>query len=356
VALIAPILAFLGRFVGKLLQTAFGWATVLLFGRVPESKQLLLSGVALASIAWVAVAIGVLFPDVGAVLLTAMPAPDWIREDWIRLAMLAAAVALPLAIGLGSLFLLEPADRPTGTRRVAQILRGYPYALVLAFVLAFLVVVAPIRKVRSIIKRWEDAHIPVVVKPNGYERVADDIEAALDRAGLPIERAKAPAILETPSRLLAWVGGSSVRPLVPDRILVLKSRGLDVTIYPSDIAMSGTAERVARSRAAMAATLSFTAAYQTVSKEAQEIEDRLEAIATSRLSLPWQALAETDQRLALLVVPYDDWEVLYRIRLQVEVGLRRGSEAAKRHGRDGTGPLGLIGELLRRIIGGSSST
>src|SRR5918992_5194651 len=96
VAIIAPIFAFIGRFVGKLLQTAFGWATVLLFGRVPESKQLLLSGVALASIAWVAVAIGVLFPDVGAVLLTAMPAPDWIREDWIRLAMLVAAVALPL--------------------------------------------------------------------------------------------------------------------------------------------------------------------------------------------------------------------------------------------------------------------
>jgi hypothetical protein len=265
--------------------------------------------------------------------------------------MLVAAVVLPLGIGLASLFLLEPADRPSGVRRVTQVLRGYPYALVLASVLVFLVVVAPIRKIRSLVKRWEDAHIPVVVKPNGYERVADDIEVALDRAGMPIERAKAPAILELPSRLLAWVGGASVRRLVPDRVLVLKSRGLDVTIYPSDVAMSGTAERVARSRAALAATLSFTAAYQTTSKESQEIEDRLEAIATSREALAWRALAEVDERIERLVVPYDDWEVLYRIRLQVELELRRGRETANGEHRDGSGPLALIGELLRRIIG-----
>jgi hypothetical protein len=66
---------------------------------------------------------------------------------------------------------------------------------------------------------------------------------------------------------------------------------------------------------------------------------------------PWLS----SRRFARLVVPYDDWEVLYRIRLQVEVELRRGSETAKGHGRDGTGPLGLIGELLRRIVGGSPS-
>jgi hypothetical protein len=36
---------------------------------------------------------------------------------------------------------------------------------VLAVVIIFLLVVAPIFKLRTIIKRWEDAHIPIVVKP-----------------------------------------------------------------------------------------------------------------------------------------------------------------------------------------------
>ena len=49
--ILAPILAFLGQQIGRLAQMAFGWATVMLFGRVPQSKSLLLAGVALGSIA-----------------------------------------------------------------------------------------------------------------------------------------------------------------------------------------------------------------------------------------------------------------------------------------------------------------
>ena len=39
-AILAPLFAFIGRYVGKLLNMAFGWASTLLFGRVPQSKQL----------------------------------------------------------------------------------------------------------------------------------------------------------------------------------------------------------------------------------------------------------------------------------------------------------------------------
>jgi hypothetical protein len=349
VAILAPLLAYAGRFFGKLLQMAFGWATILLFGRVPQSKQLLLSGIALASLAWAAVATGVLFPGFGTLLLTAVPAPDWIREEWIRLGMLIAAVVLPVLIGIGGLFLLEPKDRPAGRQRLVQVLRGYPYALVLAVVIGFLVVVAPLRRVRTLVKRWEDAHIPVVVKPDGYERVADDLEAALDGARLPIERTKAPILLETPSKLLAAVGGASVRRLVPQRLLVLKNRQLEVTIYPSDVAMAGTREQVARSRAAIASTLTFTAAYQTTTKEAQEIEDRLEVLAKTAGPLPWRAFDEIDERLAQLVVPFDDWQVLYRIRLQVERDLRQPVVRGRDEG-DGFRPLRVIGELIRRLV------
>ena len=91
------------------------------------------------------------------------------EENWIRLAFLVLAVTLPLAIGLGGLFLMDPADRPKSFGgRVVQVLRGYPYAAVLAVVILFLLAVAPSFKVRAIAKRWEDAHIPIIVKPGGY--------------------------------------------------------------------------------------------------------------------------------------------------------------------------------------------
>ena len=78
-ALIAPLIAFLGRFVGKVLTTAFGWASVMLFGRVPASKQLLLAGVSLGSILWLALLVGVVVPDAGTFLIGFVPAPDWIE-------------------------------------------------------------------------------------------------------------------------------------------------------------------------------------------------------------------------------------------------------------------------------------
>jgi len=161
-ALFAPLIAFIGRQVGRIVQMAFGWATIMLFGRVPQRKQLLLAGVALGSILFVVTLIGVAFPDIGTVLVAFVPAPDFIDEGWIRLAMLVLAIALPLAVGAGGLFLMDPADRPTGIGgKVVQVVRGYPYAAVLSLVILFLLVVAPIFKVRTIMKRWEDAHIPI---------------------------------------------------------------------------------------------------------------------------------------------------------------------------------------------------
>jgi hypothetical protein len=349
-AIIGPLLAFVGRFVGKIVQTAFGWATVLLFGRVPESRQLLLSGVALGSIVWVAVVLGVIVPDVGALLIAAVPAPDWIDDGWIRLAMLIAALALPLLIGVAGLFLIEPAERPAGRERIIQVLRGYPYAAVLAVTLLFLIVVAPIRKIRSIIKRWEDAHIPVVVKPDGYERVADDLETAIDAAGIPIERAKAPVVLEAPSKLLAAIGGASVRRMVPDRLIVLKNPAVEITVHPSDVVMSGAKEHVARARAAIATRVTFTAAYQTTTKDAQEIEDALQAIATTAdEAAAWHGLDRVDERLSRLTVAHEDWEVLYRQRLQVEAMLRHREERGEGPGLQSA--RSAIGKLVKTIVG-----
>jgi len=327
-ALFAPLIAFIGRQVGRIVQMAFGWATILLFGRVPQRKQLLLAGVALGSILWVVTLIGVLLPDIGTFLVAFIPAPDFIDEGWLRLAMLVLAVILPLAVGAGGLFLMNAADRPAGIGgKLIQVLRGYPYAAVLSLVILFLLVVAPIFKLRTIIKRWEDAHIPIVIKPDGYEQVADQLEAAVDAAGLELTRVRAPRVLEAPSRLLAVVGGESVRRLVPDRLVMLRAPGLEVTIHPSDVSMAGSKEAVARARAAVADRLTRTEAYLTASEEAQETEDALrelhdpadptgreEALAT---------LAAIDERLKKLTVPYEEWEVLYRQRLQVERDLLR---------------------------------
>src|SRR5207237_412016 len=61
-AILQLILTSIFRSLGKILNTAFGWATALLFGKVPEKRQIYLSVIAFASILWLVVLLGVVFP------------------------------------------------------------------------------------------------------------------------------------------------------------------------------------------------------------------------------------------------------------------------------------------------------
>jgi hypothetical protein len=324
-AILAGIFGVLGRFVGKLLTAALGWASTLLFGRVPRDKQIILVLITFGSIAWVAMVLGVLFPDVGTYLLAFVPAPDYL-EPWIRLAMLAAAIVTPLLIGVATLFIQDKASRPSGMEAAKSVLRGYPLALVLAFVLVFLGVVAVARKARSMARRWSDAHVPIVVREGGYEQMVDDLEKALDDAGLDVARRPAPAIMAVPGKMLAAIAGGGVRALVPDQLVQLVGRDIEVALYPSDIAIAGRETKVTRARAAIASRLTGTPAFLTTSAEAQAVEERLERLAKTAVPGPEAdaELAAIDKVLATLEIPYEEWEVLYRMRLQVERDLLAG--------------------------------
>src|SRR5919112_4421014 len=120
-AIIASLFALVGRFVGRVLTTTLGWASIMLFGRIPQDRQVWLAVLTFGSLAWVAVALGVVLPDVGTFLLAALPIPDWVPQDVVRLVMLVAAIVLPAVIGGVTLLLQDPEDRPQGTALLKQV-------------------------------------------------------------------------------------------------------------------------------------------------------------------------------------------------------------------------------------------
>ena len=336
-AIIAGIAGMLSRFAGQLLNTTLGWATLLLFGKVPAKRQTLLLVIVFGSLIWVALLVGVLVPDVGTILVAAVPRPDFIDESWIRLGMLVGAIVLPLLIGIAAVFVSEKRGRSL-VDNVVSVLRGYPFALVLPIMLVLLAFVGIWRKVRSLAHRWTDAHIPVIVKPGGYDTVLDDLIAGLRRADFDVDAADAGVLLSGPPKLLDLIAGQGLGDLVPDRLMILRGRDLEVLVYPSDLAISGTKEMVARARAALAVRVSDAPAYLTTSAEAQKIEDRLDDIRHGSVSAPvvatLDALHEIDKKLARLTVSYEEWDILYRERLQVEhellVGGMPGSDDRSR--------------------------
>jgi hypothetical protein len=360
-AVIATVFGILGRFAGKVLTMSLGWASTLLFGRVPRDRQVFLAAITFGAVIWAVLVVGVLVPDVGSLLLTFMPIPPWVEEDWVRLGMLAGAIVLPLVLGGATMLLVKPEDRPRGIGQVAvQILRGYPLAAGLSLMLVFLAVIGIGRKVSSLLRRRTDAHIPIVLKPGGYERLVDDLEAAIDDAGVTVTEADAPAVLVVPGRILATVAGAHVRSLLPDRLVQLKGEDVEILIYPSDVAISGTAATVTRVQAAVASRLTTAEAWMTMSEEGQRIEDLLAHLAKAAPAEPMRTkvLDEVDRRLASRDIPYDEWEVLFRERLQVErdllTGVRPGSAGpAQPAGRRGSirglrvaDPVGLVAAVV----------
>jgi hypothetical protein len=312
-AIFAGLAAALGRFAGQILNTTLAWATLLLFGKVPANRQLLLLVIVFGSLVWVVLVIGVFVPTVGTLLLSGVTLPAFVDLGWVRLAMLAGALLVPAVIGVLAILIAEKGSRPTGFGLVTGVLRGYPFAAVLALTMVVLAGVASVRKIRSMIKRWEDAHVPIVVKPGAYDQVLSQLSSTLKAAGIKHEARSAGQFVSGPPKLLDLVAGRALGTLVPDRLMLLAGPDFEALVYPSDVAITGTRANVARARAAVSAKLIDVPAYMTTSAEAQRFEDELAMAKTAG------DLHKLDERLVTLTVPYEEWEVLYRKRLQVEL-------------------------------------
>jgi hypothetical protein len=318
-AILAPLFAFFGRFVGRLLTTTLGWASILLFGRVPQDRQVWLAVLTFGSIAWVVVVAGVALPGVGLFLLTALPVPSWLQADLIRIAMLVVALLLPAVLGAVSLLVADPSDRPRGRALLGSVARGYLLAPALAVVLVVLAIAGVVRKLGSAIHRRTDAHVAMVVRPGRYEALVADLERSLEPA-LASRRRPGSRVLTIPARLLAAIAEGGIRRLVPDQLIELVGPELIVSVYPADLALSGSTSAVARARAAITRDVRSVDAWFTTAKESQQVEDRLVALEEAGRPPTSAELDAIDRQLVGLTVSQEEWEVLYRRRLQLVTG------------------------------------
>ena len=317
-AVIASIFGVLGRFAGKFLTTTLGWASTLLFGRIPADRQVWFAVLTFGSIVWVATLAGILVPTVGTFLIALAPLPAWVNEEAVRWAMLGAALVIPLVLGAVTLLIADPAERPRGAAALGAILRGYALTPVLAVTLVILALAGIVRKARAMLAGRSTAHVPIVVRPRRYEALVEQLQEVLGGdLGVVERRVDASAILTGPARLLASISGAGIRSLVPDRLAVLQGRGVEIQVYPSDIALSGRRLDLARARAAIMRELRSRDCWFTTDRKAQEIEDQLAALGEPAGPADATALEAIDRRLATEEIADDAWDVLYRRRLQV---------------------------------------
>ena len=320
---IVSLFGIIGRFAGDLINSATGWAGSLMFGRVPQGHRRYLSAILGGSVLWVVLVIGFLVPGLLAWGLATTPHPSFITSSWLAFVVTLGVFVVPLGIGAAAYLAPDDNNRAKGVRAVLEVVRGYILAPAIGGLLVFLAGVGIVRKVRSARHRWSDTHIPIVVPPNGYDDTVRTVEDALADAGFSVSRKASSRLLSLPAWVITHLAGPNVRRLRPDRIIELRADDLRVGIYPSDIAVSTTAELRTEIRATILAALASADAHLTAGAEAQEVEDRLKAMAFAVTGshgpqLQARELADIDRTLLALDIPDEEWDVLYRLRLQAE--------------------------------------
>lgn len=319
-------IAAIFRSAGKILSTVFGWATILLFGRVARSRQLYLSAINFGSVLWLVVLIGVAYPPFATWMLGFVTLPQWINDEWVRPGMIVATAIIPPALGAVSLLMIEPSKRPTTLGgRVAAIVRGYPHTLGFALALVMLTGFAPFMMLPTILRRWTTQHVAVIVESKDYLNIVAEVEKLLAETGFELKRHSASWMMRFPTKVLTVLAGGAVKNQVADQLAVLKGRSLEVTLHPSDLVISGKEHEVARARAVISERMAFSPAHFTSDKEANALEDRLAEIwsqiqthGTANDLEARRQLAAVAHALERVDFPYEEWEVLFRQQLLVE--------------------------------------
>jgi hypothetical protein len=123
-----------------------------------------------------------------------------------------------------------------------------------------------------------------------------------------------------------------------------------VLLHPSDLIVRGKERDLTRAHALLTEHLTFTRAYQTWTKEANQVEDRLEALwreagpaKAAEVPAALKQLQQIGQDMARLEIPYEEWEVLFREKLILERALLRVAAGLAGEPEDATEARGGAG-------------
>ena len=308
---------------------ALGWATALYFGQVPGRQGRILAVVSLLSLAWVVVIVGFAIPILGGALLeaTGLIGQNFDVEPIHYVALVAAIVLTPPGVA-GSVVYGSFQERRDVATWVRLIPVSYPATFMLGLSVLQMVLFTPV----LFIQRWRQkrklVQVPLVMRDDTddddlLEAVATALKAA-DIDDFAIEEATGPK--SWPMRTVAFPARHLLGAVVRGEPIRFVAGDLEVLAYATTVAINGPKERAYEVRAAVAREVPFCDAYLTWNDESQELEDELMR-AASRAN---GSLDRLRRRLDLVQVKIDraslnseEWNVLYRLRLQVEARAER---------------------------------
>ena len=200
---------------------------------------------------------------------------------------------------------------------------SYPATFMLGLSVLQMVLFTPI----LLFQRWRQkrklVQVPLVMRDDtDDDDLLEAVETALKAAGIDdyrIEEATGPK--SWPMRTGAFPARHLIGAVVRGEPIRIVAGDVEVLAYATNIAVNGPKERAYEVRAAVEREVAFCNAYLTWNDVAQELEDELMTAggkANGDVDRLRRRLDRIQARIDRASLNSEEWNVLYRLRLQVE--------------------------------------
>jgi hypothetical protein len=303
---------------------ALGWATALYFGQVPGRQGRILAVVSLLSLAWLVILVGFGIPILGGAVLeaTGLIRQNFDVEPLHYLGLVAAILLMPPGVAASVVHggFLDRRDVATWAHLVPV---SYPATFMLGLSVLQMVVFTPVLLFQRWRRKRKLVQVPFIMRDDtDDEDLLEAVKTALNAAGIEdyrVEEATGPK--SWPMRTVAFPARHLLGAVVRGEPIRVVDGDIEVLAYATNIAINGPKERAYELRAAVEREVAFCNAYLTWNDEAQELEDELMAAdgqANGDLDHLRLQLDGIQRRIDRASLNSEEWNVLYRLRLQVE--------------------------------------
>jgi len=329
VAILQALISYLARSASTVLNAIFGWAVVALFGQRSPREQTVLSVLVASAAAWPLLLLGIVFPKLALFVVAFVPLARSVPSLWLRILWIALAALVPVVIGIvvAALGSREQLPEPWWQR----LLRGFPITLALALAFLLMMLVAPVLRIVALARRREVVRVPSLMDRKVTAETMSALADSLGAHGIRLRPADAPWHLIAPSRIMLRIGGAAFASMANERVEFRACPELQVAVLANETILVGLPDAVARAHALCAEVFGPRPVIQTFDPEARALEGRIKRLWSIYLENPAAherskvlrgRLDDIAAALAALNLPWDEWQIVFRLALQFDRALR----------------------------------
>lgn len=267
--LLSALFIIAGRFIVKIFITVFGWAMVIFFGQIPEEKNKKLSIIALLSLVWVILIVGISYPALTKAFYDYIPDKNLKRMISVFLESIGILL-IPVAVGEISVF-IQGKEKKEAKDFLRAVIIGYYYSFVMGISMLLMLIMAPIITLKRFLRRQEVASMPVIISDDRVKEVFGKVKRGLDAAGFHVLMGKPDAMMNLPVFLIRWMLKDLLNTDIT-RNLKLQGEGFRIYLNATDILVVGRKNLIEKIQIHLDLILTFDPCFMTWGEESHKLE------------------------------------------------------------------------------------